>query len=162
MFIKILNLIWQLTIKKQVFETKSLNTLTTKKSFYSKKSKGKGKTGSNKVMKCMFCKNEHKHLDCSKYATSQSRRSILNIDKATGKCADGRCSKCLYFHKSSNCVTKGLCLSNKCTNKQPHARFLCDTIISSAASQNQLAISAATSVQSNCDPQEPITTNCSI
>ena len=29
-------------------------------------------------------------------------------------------------------------------------------------SQNQLAVLATTSVQSNCDPQEPLTTNCSI
>ena len=93
MFTKILSLAWQLTTKKQSLETKSQNSMASSdKSSNSKK--GKGNFGSNKVLKCMFCKGEHRHLDCTKYATVQARRSILNIDKTTGKCADGKCSKC--------------------------------------------------------------------
>ena len=42
--------------KKQAPETKSQNLLTNKKSSYA--NKGKGNFGSNKVLKCMFCKNE--------------------------------------------------------------------------------------------------------
>ena len=144
--------------KKQPLETKSQNSLASDKSSNSKK--GKGKFGSNKVPKCMFCKGEHRHLDCTKYATGQSRRSILNIDKTTGKCADGRCSICLYFHGNSNCVARGLCTSGRCSNRQPHARFLCDAS-RPATSQYQLVAPVSTSVQSS-DPQDPVTATYSI
>merc|ERR1712237_52447 len=112
----------------------------------------------------MFCKNEHRHSNCTKFLTGQARKSVLNIDKATGKCADGRCSKCLYFHNSSNCVIRGLCSSNNCSIKLPHARLLCNSLVSSATSQNSVGqlVSSTTSVQSNCDPQDPVTATYSI